>query len=431
MQSQLDYNSTFNIFLIITEQFAVNAPKTSFFALILLVSFLLHSTLFVVGTLNHLNQTRVQNGQQLLVQLSEDSSIDLANSNRIALALLANRYITVPTVASIQIFTTDKQLLVSAGDQKTRISDTLTHNVKQNDQNIGYIELSLIQTGAGEVVSNIWWTLFCSLIIHIALFVLYYISSRPRRSIYAQQIVESQQTQAYISKLENDLSEKGEKLDHFETLYQESIQESKPNTAVIDDSTLALKIKFFDPEGLMPRVSPTISTPYFQMCQQLLESCIHLVCEKYYIESDEVKFAEKFNENGVTITLSTELKQATECILLINAVACEILKTIYTVYYQQNNRFALLPHSAVAMRINTLNLNAVETANTLIKYAAEQQTAIYLRSEQHYQISQQYQLTELPHPSDILTRNASFICGMSSEIATQVTHYRDTILSQS
>ena len=98
----------------------MNAPRQGLFASLLIISFALHTFLLVLATTHQLNENRASQGQLMTSQLVTDSLAELDPANRVSLALLANRYSTNPSVASIRILDANAQVLATGGLTKTR-----------------------------------------------------------------------------------------------------------------------------------------------------------------------------------------------------------------------------------------------------------------------------------------------------------------------
>jgi hypothetical protein len=96
----------------------LNAPRQGLFASLLIVSFALHTFLLVIATTHQLNENRASQGQLMTSQLVADSLSELEPANTVSLALVANRYATNPSVASIRILDANKQVLATSGMAK-------------------------------------------------------------------------------------------------------------------------------------------------------------------------------------------------------------------------------------------------------------------------------------------------------------------------
>lgn len=72
----------------------------------------------MIATTHQLNENRASQGQLMTSQLVADSLSELEPANTVSLALIANRYATNPSVASIRILDANKQVLATSGMSK-------------------------------------------------------------------------------------------------------------------------------------------------------------------------------------------------------------------------------------------------------------------------------------------------------------------------
>ena len=145
----------------------MNAPRQGLFASLLIVSFALHTFLLVLATTHQLNENRANQGQLITSQLVTDSLSELEPPNRVSLALLANRYATNPSVASIRILDAKAQVLATGGLTKTREGEVFVRDALQNEKKVGVIEITLIEPSIGEILRTQWLAILFSFIIHV------------------------------------------------------------------------------------------------------------------------------------------------------------------------------------------------------------------------------------------------------------------------
>lgn len=110
------------------------APRQGLFASLLIISFALHTFLLVIATTHQLNENRASQGQLMTSQLVADSLSELEPANTVSLALIANRYATNPSVASIRILDANKQVLATSGMSKTRQGEIFVRAALQNEK---------------------------------------------------------------------------------------------------------------------------------------------------------------------------------------------------------------------------------------------------------------------------------------------------------
>jgi hypothetical protein len=125
-------------------KFNLNAPRQGLFASLLIVSFALHTFLLVIATTHQLNENRASQGQLMTSQLVADSLSELEPANTVSLALVANRYATNPSIASIRILDANKQVLATSGMAKTRQGEVFVRDALQNEKKVGTVEITLI-----------------------------------------------------------------------------------------------------------------------------------------------------------------------------------------------------------------------------------------------------------------------------------------------
>ncbi|MEX7543206.1 type II secretion system F family protein [Acinetobacter baumannii] len=137
-------------------KFNLIAPRQGLFASLLIISFALHTFLLVIATTHQLNENRASQGQLMTSQLVADSLSELEPANTVSLALIANRYATNPSVASIRILDANKQVLATSGMSKTRQGEIFVRDALQNEKKVGSIEITLIQPSIGEILRTQW-----------------------------------------------------------------------------------------------------------------------------------------------------------------------------------------------------------------------------------------------------------------------------------
>lgn len=400
----------------------VNAPKSGLFAIVLIISFILHSLLFMMAGNDVLKQNHTQQAQLLMKQLSAESAELLENENFVALALLAERYSTLPSVASLQLYDEQEKQIISAGSHKTQTLHLVTHDVKYNDKLVGHIELSLHENSSSEIFNVLWWAILVSFFLHLVLWAIYVIVIRPRRSEYMQHLIKEENIRKEIQSLKQELASERQHITQILSEYE--IHQQQPQTPT-DENYLVMAIKFDDPDRLFHRLAPHLAQRYFQTCQTLLQHSVLAGCEQYHIASEEVVMLNHFDENGAKICIADHIPHATECLLLINTLCSSLFDTLHKTYLN-NKHFTRPICSAIAE--NSATEDAEQNAERLLQHLKPQQQAIYLKIEHLKLITTQYQLTAFDNPSNSLIRQSYRITGLNAEIADKVNLLRTQIL---
>lgn len=366
-------------------------------------------------------------------QLVSDSLAELDPPNPVSLALVANRYATNPSVASIRILDANNQLLASSGMAKTRQGEVFVRDALQNEKKVGSIEVSLIKPSIGEILRTQWLAILASLFIHMLLWLAYRAVARPSRSEYLARINNESRLKHEIQQLTQALElEKHNSALMVAQVQQQAKAQPLPKartaeTTSDNDQRVALNIQFYDPKQLLSSVNQSVSVPYFKLCQIFLNKSIELCAQHYHLRSSNLEIRQEFNQNGAVVFVSADSKPAVECLLMVGTVF-QLLSDVLYKRYREDKRFALQTRSAVATAVEAMQLNAQQAAERLAQQLNAKETALYLNNEQLKDISQNYQLMPIPNPSNVLTRNAFMLNGLNTESAELAQQIRTEIL---
>lgn len=413
----------------------MNAPRQGLFASLLIVSFALHTFLLVIATTHQLNENRASQGQLMTSQLVADTLSELEPANTVSLALVANRYATNPSVASIRILDANKQVLATSGMSKTRQGEVFVRDALQNEKKVGTVEITLIQPSIGEILRTQWLAILVSLFIHALIWLAYRAIARPTRSEYLARINQENHLKHEIQRLTQALAlEKQNTVTLVAQAQQQAKAQSKarvekrPAEAVqLDDQALALNIQFYDPKQLLNSVNQSVSVPYFKLCQLFLDKSIDLCAKHYEIDAAKIHVTQEFDSEGATLTTNTEPPQALECLMMVGAVF-QLLSDVLYKRYREDKRFALQTRGAVAGAVDAMQLDAVEAAKRLTQHLHAKEAALHLNHDQLKTIQNNYELVAMPNPSNIITRHAFMINGMNEACATVAQTLRTEIL---
>ncbi|WP_109440096.1 hypothetical protein [Acinetobacter haemolyticus] len=413
----------------------MNAPRQGLFASLLIVSFALHTFLLVIATTHQLNENRASQGQLMTSQLVTDSLAELEPANTVSLALVANRYATNPSVASIRILDANKQVLATSGMAKTRQGEVFVRDALQNEKKVGTVEITLIQPSIGEILRTQWLAIFASLFLHFLIWLAYRVIARPTRSEYLTRINQENHLKHEIQRLTQALAlEKQNTVTLVAQAQQpakaqnKSRVEKKPSEAAqLEDHSLALNIQFYDPKQLLNSVNQSVSVPYFKLCQLFLDKSIDLSTKHYQIDASQIHVVQEFCAEGATLSTTSEQPEALECLMMVGAVF-QLLSDVLYKRYREDKRFALQTRGAVASAVDAMQLDAVEAAKRLTQHIHAKEAALHLNHEQLKTIQNHYELVAMPNPSNIMTRHAFMINGMNEECATLAQTLRTEIL---
>lgn len=413
----------------------MNAPRQGLFASLLIVSFALHTFLLVIATTHQLNENRASQGQLMTSQLVADTLSEMEPANTVSLALVANRYATNPSVASIRILDANKQVLATSGMAKTRQGEVFVRDALQNEKKVGTVEITLIQPSIGEILRTQWLAILLSLLIHGLIWLGYRAIARPTRTEYLARINQENHLKHEIQRLTQALALEKQ---NTVTLVTQAQQQAKvqPKTRVekvstetpqVDQHTLALNIQFYDPKQLLNSVNQSVSLPYFKLCQLFLDKSIDLCAKHYQIDPSKICVEQEFNAEGATLSTQSDQTHALECLMMIGAVFQLLAEVLYK-RYREDKRFALQTRGSVASPVDAMQLDAIEASKRLTQHLHAKEAALHLNHEQLKAIQHSYELVAMPNPSNIMTRHAFMINGMNEECATLAQNLRTEIL---
>ena len=413
----------------------MNAPRQGLFASLLIVSFALHTFLLVIATTHQLNENRASQGQLMTSQLVADSLSELEPANTVSLALVANRYATNPSVASIRILDANKQVLATSGMAKTRQGEVFVRDALQNEKKVGTVEITLIQPSIGEILRTQWLAILASLFIHFLIWLAYRAIARPTRSEYLARINQENHLKHEIQRLTQALVlEKQNTVTLVAQAQQQAKAQPKPRTekkpaeqTQLDHATLALNIQFYDPKQLLSSVNQSVSVPYFKLCQLFLDKSIDLCSRHYQMDASHIHVVQQFNAEGATLSTTLEKPRALECLMMVGAVFQLLAEVLYK-RYREDKRFALQTRGAVASAVDAMQLDAVDAAKRLTQHLHAKEAALHLNHDQLKSIQNSYELVAMPNPSSILTRHAFMINGMNEQCAMVAQNLRTEIL---
>lgn len=409
----------------------MNAPRQGLFASLLIVSFALHTFLLVLATTHQLNENRANQGQLITSQLVTDSLSELEPPNRVSLALLANRYATNPSVASIRILDAKAQVLATGGLTKTREGEVFVRDALQNEKKVGVIEITLIEPSIGEILRTQWLAILFSFIIHGLLWVAYRAVARPSRTEYLARINNESRLKFEIQTLTQALEQEKHNaalaIAQAQQAVKNKAKEKEHKPAVLESDSLSLNIQFYDPKQLLDSVNKTVSVPYFNLCQIFLNKATELCVQRYKLNSSDICTVHKFDEKGATISIAADKPNALACMTMISAVF-QLLSEVLYKRYREEKRFVLQTRSAIASKVEEMQLSSVQAAERLTQHLVAKESALHVPNTLLKDVSDHFQLVSMPNPTNVLTRHAFVVNGMDAESAELAQTFRTEIL---
>lgn len=157
------------------------APRQGLFAIIILISFFIQTTLLLISTNQQLDELKMQTGDRMLVQLIDEVKLPLLSKDKVSLSVLTGRYTSENTVASLTVRDIDDEVLIQTGQAQLLDGKTISRKVIMGDTVIGKVDMTLRDTGNGEVIASQWIFILGSFITHLLIWLLYGYVARPTR----------------------------------------------------------------------------------------------------------------------------------------------------------------------------------------------------------------------------------------------------------
>lgn len=412
----------------------MNAPRQGLFASLLFISFSLHAVLMVLATNNFLDENRANQGAALTRQLVNDSLQELNPVNSVALALVINRYVTDPSIASVRILDAQNQVVATGGSNKTRGGEVFVRDAAINEQRVGKVEVTLLKPSIGEQLHNIWLPLLLSSMVHLLLWLGYRLIARPTRQEYKARLARETQLQQEIQRLADTLEQERHQaslaIAKAQQLYkptQRDITERATITA-LDENEIYLSIQFYDPKQLLSSVNHLSLQSYYNVAQLFLNHTRKQCIQAFDLDEQDIEIIQPVMDDGALIRGKQANPQVIKAMIQM-AVVFELLSEATYKRFRKDKRFALQTRLALSEAVPAMQINAQKAAVRLGQYLHGKDIAIYLSKPTFKECRHQYELAPLPHPSNPLTRDAVLLHALSSEQAALAEQMRDDILA--
>lgn len=383
----------------------LNAPRQGLYAALLATSFALHAAFMVQGTAHQLDVTRAAQGALTINQLAADAQMGLSTNDTVALALLTSRYGDRPDVASLRILAANKHVLSSGGNAPTRDGARFVQVVRVDQQQVGSVELTLIEPSRGEIVRAQWLPLLLSLLLHALLWGLYRVVARPPMIK-----TPSTTTPAVV----------------VDTPPMPAPVVPSPMPVPERHDPMVIRIGFDDPRQLLDTLSTGLAEPYFLLCQTLLDQSIRTLNRMQTATVPSVQVVSRFSAEGARVGLSGDTEAAlaeyaVELASLFNALS----EVVYRRHREQKH-FAL--HCCIAVASVQADQTARVLADRLLKHVKPNGIVIHVGETVVTRLLRTCPLSALPHPLDAQMREAMVLDGVGAEQARRIADARNRIL---
>ncbi len=154
-------------------------PQQRFFAIIIFISFCLHTALFFSGTVQQMEKSRVYKSERILNQLTNEFSFPLVYADRVSLSVVTNRYAKEYGINHIIIRDANDKILVESGVDPMLGGQEFETEINVGKTIIGHIAITLKSASHAEIIKFLWLFIITSLTIHLGVWFLYLSCSTP------------------------------------------------------------------------------------------------------------------------------------------------------------------------------------------------------------------------------------------------------------
>ena len=160
---------------------AYTARRQGLFAIIILISFILHSVLMVFSLEQQLNANREHKAKQLISELAETTGVALYQDDRVSLSVIADHLGNDIDVTRLTLLDNAGNILVQTGNAPLQAGTTHHKPVLLQNNKVGDVELTIKRTSKGEMVKTLWPFELGALIVHLLIWLLYGHIARPTK----------------------------------------------------------------------------------------------------------------------------------------------------------------------------------------------------------------------------------------------------------
>lgn len=453
----------------------LSAPRQGLFALALFISFILHAFFTIYSIRTHQADVRDAQATLLLNQVSQEFAPTVLAKDTIGLSLLAKRYAHQQSINSLTVTAKDGTTLSKVGQAQTRQGETFSRAITVDKDTVGEITLNLAIPSRGDVIAGQWLLFLASALLHLGLWLCYRLFAsqfivldalmRPQRQHVGTQkplpkqppaetsstlsseaglsaSTEHTHTQTSQAATDSNTSSQRQPTGFSATGATSLLHDTEPNATgmtsflrALGDASdpIILQIQFDDPKTLLTKLSPSIATPYYSLCDKLLDNAIDELSFSGHIAKGIHFEKTAFAEDGVHIvaTHAQDVDQGTDTHKADVAYACMMLAKLYMLLHEvtyirhrEINRFALETKACISRKTHQ------PAMAQMLEYEAKANAILLLLNTADVdQLKGNIQLLSYPNPTTVLQRKVGIVDGMSQRLIRPLVTLRDKVLA--
>lgn len=430
------------------------APRQGLFAVIILVSLVLHVLFFVISQEYEQNKQQYATAQREALLIAEEIAIPLNSLDRVSISIIANRYLNHDNIDFIGVYDSEDNLIVPVGKESPDPTIS-TETITLKNQVLGKVAVHTHTVNRAQIISRNWLFLASIFVIHIILWLAYGYVARPSKNMLTK-IAEDMRLRLLSSNILPDPpdtssepviaptdrpeltpTDKTDKTNQTDKTDKEKHNHNKPSSTPNkpvetpynkepirqeDKNYIAVQIRFDDNNELLHTLSQHTKLAYFSLCTQLLTRATHELLKLPVIGGVSLLRIDDYNDNGAMVILQADNphgKTATAGVMLARLMI--ILNQIVYDKHRELKRFAL------PIRTMVSNLSCIDEILAISKKHRER-VLILVSELDLIQLNTYVVLDKLHNPTTINEHECRWLKSVTDPTAERLEKLRNAVL---
>lgn len=406
------------------------APRQGAFAVIILISFCLTLLAFVMISEQSWQQRQDEAAHFIANQIATDSSLPITIHDQISLSVLADKHLVDGVIGFVGFYDDSGAPLVTVGSESVH---AVQMNIQQGNTVLGSVKVTGTPISRAKIIADSWLFVMASLVLHSLLWLLYGYLARPnkhtiddiakitRDRLVAQGILESlpnkNNNPPLSAKNVSDYlkSQQPSALSEFDTAHTEHRTHNEISfKQKVAQADAIVMIAFDDNHDFLQLVADDLSVPYFVLCNEMLERCLHQLLQLPNFANVRVVAIDKFTKSGACIYLANTSEDGRAA--LAAAMLAKMIPIANKIIYDKHRDIRKF---ALPMRALATNRNKAANAKSLLRRYNEP-SLLFMDADAAKSISAVMNLIAPKKPSSIHERECRFIGDVSDTLSSQL-----------
>lgn len=347
------------------------APRQGLFAIVVLLSLILHLVFFVVSSEHEASEQHATIAEHIVETLSDELAMAAASEDRVGMNVVAEYYAKQPQVAFIGIYDTKDNLIVPIGSEEAGGYRTKPKAITAGNKALGSVVAQMQPVSRATILASQWLFLVATLVLHAGLWVAYLFLGRPTKELQDQIA-----TDVRAKLLTQGLLPPEPVMMHDEPMAQnfdenqpdgdEAIGDEVAESAEFGDGHFVVQLRFDDPNHLLDAKAYDDKQAYFALCNQLLDKSVVKLLELPLLAGVSVVQIMPFDDLGAKVVLKAdnEHAKAATAAMMLSKLVLMVNQIVYD-KHRELGRFALLMQMTVSDGVQSAAVYSVSKRRRL------------------------------------------------------------------